>query len=199
MRSSFVLPPAPRLAARCGTRLPPGHATMSHSPITTNIDRSPTLELGSQSLASWSQSLIAGGSCATAMGQVALHSEVGSLQHTLVLVGLVISLVAIFSNLLVKKAVTAISVPAKQILCSFSFLTVALYKKKIQIHEIAWVRVRFDGYQELLIEAGNQGFETTEILRVPYRKGSGVPVAEAKACQLAALWGVESKGYRGLA
>lgn len=172
---------------------------MSHSPVTTNIDRSPTLELGSQSLASWGQSLITGGTCATAMGQVALHSAVGSLLHTAVLVGLVISLVVMFSNLLVSKSVTAISAPEKQILCSFSFFTVVLYKKKVQIHEISWVRVRFDGYQELFIEAGNQGFETTEILRVPYHKGAGVPVAEAKACQLAALWGVENKGYRGLA
>ncbi len=172
---------------------------MSHSPTTTDINCLPTLELGSQSLASWSQSLITGGTCATAMGQAALHSEVGSLPHTAVLVGLVISLVVMFSNLLVSKSVTAISVPTKQILRSFFFATVALYHKTIQLHNIAWVRVRFDGYQELFIEAGTQGFDTTEILRVPYNKGSGVPIAEAKAYQLAALWSVENKGYRGLA
>ena len=172
---------------------------MSHSPTTTDINCSPTLELGSQSLASWSQSLITGGICATAMGRAALHSEVGSLPHTAVLVGLVISLVVMLSNLLISKSVTAISGPTKQILRSMSFVSIALYHKTTQLHNIAWVRVRFDGYQELFVEAGTQGFETTEILRVPYNKGSGVQIAEAKACQLATLWSIENKGYCGLA
>lgn len=74
-----------------------------------------------------------------------------------------------------------------------------LSSKETSLQNIAWIRVRFDGYQELFVEAGTRGFETVEIFRVDYNKGAGIPVAEEKAGQLATFWSVENKGYRGIA
>ncbi len=174
-------------------------AAMSDSQATTETHGSRPLELGPQALASWSQLLIAGGSCATALGQVALHSELGSLPHTAALVCLVASFVIMLFTPLVSGKVTAIAIPTKHIHRSFSFATIPLYRKTVHFHDAAWVRVRFDGYQELFVEAGTRGFETTEVLHIPFDKGAGVPIAETKACQLAAYWGVENKGYKGIA
>jgi len=153
------------------------------------------LELGTHSLSSWSQSLISGGLLAASLGRAAVSVEVGSVAHTAVLVGLLSSFVVMFSHLLLTKSVTALSAPSPQIVFCYRFLRYVLRNRPVPLHNIAWVRTRFDGYQEIFIEAGTRGFETTEILRVPYNNGLGVTAAEEKAAQLAALWSVENKRY----
>lgn len=153
------------------------------------------LELGTHSLSSWSQSLISGGLLAASLGRAAVSVEVGSVAHTVVLVGLLISFVVMFSHLLLSKSVSAISAPCPQIVFCYRFLRLVLRNKPVPLHNIAWVRARFDGYQEIFVEAGTRGFETTEILRVPYNNGLGLTDAEEKAAQLAALWSVENKGF----
>lgn len=153
------------------------------------------LELGTHSLSSWSQSLISGGLLAASLGRAAVSVEVGSVAHTAVLVGLLSSFVVMFSHLLLTKSVTALSAPSPQIVFCYRFLRYVLRNRPVPLHNIAWVRTRFDGYQDIFIEAGTRGFETTEILRVPYNNGLGVTAAEEKAAQLAALWSVENKRY----
>ena len=153
------------------------------------------IELGTHSISSWSQSLISGGLLAASLGRAAVSVEVGSVAHTAVLVGLLSSLLVMFSHLLLSKSVTAVATPRPQIVFCYRFFRFVLRNKSIPLHNIAWVRARHDGYQEIFVEAGTPGFETTEILRVPYNNGLGVTAAEEKAAQLAALWSVENKGY----
>lgn len=153
------------------------------------------LGLGTHSLSGWSQSLISGGLLAASLGRAAVSVEVGSVAHTAVLVGLLSSFVVMFSHWLLAKSITAVSAPSPQIVFCYRFLRFVLRNRAVPLHNIAWVRARFDGYQEISIEAGTRGFETTEILRVPYNNGLGVTAAEEIAVQLAALWSVENKGY----
>ncbi len=159
----------------------------------------PIFELGSAPLASWRQSIITGGLVAAALGRAALSVEVDSLAHKVVLLGLVVSVIVMFSNLLISKSVTAVNEPDRRAIFSFVFLSVPIYRKSICLQNTDWVRVRYDGDKELFVEAVTRGYETTEIVRLPYNEGLGINNAVEKSEQLASLWKVENRGYQGLA
>lgn len=167
--------------------------------MVSHLDGAAQFELGTETLASWTQSLVAGGLAAAALGRAAALVEVGSPAHAAILFGLLASVVIMFSNLLISRSVVVVGSSERRVIFRFVFLSFPVYRKTIDFQDIAWVRVRHDGYKELFIEAGDHGYETTEILRLPYAEGSGIPLAEEKSERLASFWRVENKGYCGLA
>lgn len=169
---------------------------MTISCLMDNQEIPQMLELGTHSISSRSQSFISGGLPAVSPGRAAASVEVRSVAHTAMLAGLLSSLLVMFSRLLPSKSITAVAAPRPKIVFCYRFFRFAFRNKSVPLHNIAWVRARFDGYQDIFIETGTRGFETTEVFRVPYNKGLGVTAAEEKTAQLTTLWSVEKKGFR---
>lgn len=160
---------------------------------------SPQVEIGSQPLVSWSQSVTTGAFVAIALARAATSVDAGSVAHTFVLTGLVLAVALMLCSPLASKSVAALAGPDKKICFRYSLASITLYRKTIELNHVAWVRARFDGYQVIFLEAGTRGYEIREILQVSYDKGLGLPIAEGKATQLAWLWDIENKGYQGAA
>jgi hypothetical protein len=76
-----------------------------------------------------------------------------------------------------------------------------ILSKKTDISNAAWVRARNTGshYTEIVIEVGTNGYKTTELCKLPYKFGEGIPQAEEWCERIASYLGLPSKGYRGKA
>jgi hypothetical protein len=157
-----------------------------------------SLIIGTQPVASWSHMLFTGGLFVAAMLKAAASAEYGSLPYTLSINGLWLGLIAIIFSLTASKSVVATRTPQKVISLKYGFSSITLRQKNIPLDATAWVRVMFDGYKELIIEAGTSGYETNEIIRIPYKSGAGIKTAEETAGKLAEFWGVSNKGYMHL-
>lgn len=69
-----------------------------------------------------------------------------------------------------------------------------------EIADAAWVRARIIGnHAQVAVEVGTAGFTTTELVRVPYRSGQGVPEAEVLCARVAEALKLPNKGFKGLA
>jgi len=68
------------------------------------------------------------------------------------------------------------------------------------IADAAWVRARIIGnHAQVAVEVGTAGFTTTELVRLPYRLGRGVPKAEALCALVAEALKLPNKGFKGMA
>lgn len=172
---------------------------MSGPSVTPDQSQSPTLEIGTQSLGSRWQTIITGGLLFSDIGRSAMHLESGSFWHLVFLGGMILCCLVMAFMLLGSKSVTALPGPNPKIASRYALATLTLRRKVVEPKKIAWVRVRYDGQKDLFLEAGTRGYQTTEVFRFPYDTGKSIPIAEGKSAQLAALWNVEDKGYRGLA
>ena len=73
--------------------------------------------------------------------------------------------------------------------------------KKTDISNAAWVRARNTGrhFTEIVIEVGTTGYKTTELCKLPYQSGKGVPLAEEWCERIASYLKLPTKGYKGKA
>jgi len=154
-----------------------------------------SLIIGTQPVASWSHALFTGGLFLAATLKAASSAEYGSLLYTLSINGFWLGLITTIFSLTASKSVIAIRTPEKVLSLKFGFSSLTLRQKNITLDATTWIRVIFDGYKELIIEAGTSGYETNEIIRMPYKSGAGVKTAEEAAGKLAEFWGVSNKGY----
>ncbi len=82
-----------------------------------------------------------------------------------------------------------------------TFLGWAVREKHKELSGVAWVRARVAGGWQtcLIVEVGTHGYETTELLKLAYKSGKNISVAESCCEQIAQHLDIENKGYKGLA
>ncbi|WP_091196054.1 hypothetical protein [Formivibrio citricus] len=82
-----------------------------------------------------------------------------------------------------------------------TFLGWLVREKHKELSGVAWVRARVAGGWQtyLIVEVGTHGYETTELLKLAYKTGKNISVAESCCEQIAQHLEIENKGYKGLA
>lgn len=151
------------------------------------------LHLGSQAIFSPSQSLIQCGLIFAALGQAIANISSDNPMYSWVVVAMILTAIVALSGIWLQKSVIVLSSPKWSLLTQYSLGARILIKNERVLDNTAWVRVRYDGYQQVFIEAGTCAYETTNLLRMAYRQGAGLDEAQQKSELLADMWGIECK------
>jgi len=151
------------------------------------------LHLGTLAIFSPTQLLIQCGLIFAALGQAIVKMSSDSPLYSWLVVAMLFTAVVSLSGIWLQKSVIALSSPKFSLLTKYSLGSLALRKNERVLGNTAWVRVRYDGYQQVFIEAGTRAYETTNLLRMAYLKGSGLDQAQKKCELLAGMWGIECK------
>ena len=88
----------------------------------------------------------------------------------------------------------------RSLLVEFRLFDWPISTKTIDLSGCAWVRARLpdNDTRRITVEAGTNGYETIELMKLPFNSSTGISFA-ANACErISAATGLENRGYRSI-